>query len=341
MANQAAQQPVIGVDLGGTKILAAVVDGQSRILGRAKKKTKAERGPLDVLARMSLTIQEAIESSGVSFKEVAAIGVGSPGPLDPRTGVVVVAPNLGWKNVNVKATLEGEFHLPAFIENDVNVGTLAEHRLGAGQGVSSLVGIFVGTGIGGGIILDGRLYRGMNCTAGEIGHMVIQEGGPLCSCGRQGCLEALASRTAIGRMIQEEIQKGKKSAITSLVKNVNGQIKSRALAAALSEEDKVVTGALKKSAYYLGVAVAGLINFLNPEMIVLGGGVVEANEDFYLAEVQKTAVDFAFPQASQGVRIVPARLGDDAGVLGAALVARMNLDEQTAEMLPRAAQLVE
>jgi glucokinase len=277
---------------------------------------------------MAAAIDEAIEAAAVTRKDIAAIGVGSPGPLDPEEGIVVIAPNLGWKNVNVRASLEEEFRIPAFIENDVNVGTLGEHRLGAGQGVSDLVGIFVGTGIGGGIILDGRLYRGFNKTAGEIGHMVVVEGGPLCGCGNQGCLEAVASRSAITRMIREALGNGKKSVVTELTGKSSAQIKSQALAEALRREDKVVTNALQKATYYLGIAVAGVINFLGPEMIILGGGVVEAMEEFYLAEVRKTVVDFAFPNAAQGVRIVPARLADNAGVLGAAVMARMRLEQK-------------
>ncbi len=321
-------RPVVGVDLGGTKILAAVVASDGQVLGQAKKKTKANRGALDVLTRMADTIQEAMEAAGMVRKDIGAIGVGSPGPLDPDAGIVVVAPNLGWRNVNVKAHLEGQFQIPTFIENDVNVGTLGEHRLGAGQGVSDLVGIFVGTGIGGGIILGGELYRGFNKTAGEIGHMVVAEGGPLCGCGNRGCLEAVASRTAIHRMIVQALDEGRKSVLAELAGKNTSQIKSQALAQALKRKDKVVTEALKKATYYLGIAVAGVINFLGPEMIILGGGVVEAMEDFYLAEVRKTVVDFAFPNAAQGVRIVPARLADDAGILGAAVMARMRLEQE-------------
>lgn len=318
-------RPVAGVDLGGTKILAAVVDPGGVIIGRAKKRTKAENGPLEVLARIAQTVREAVESAGLPPDRLAGIGVGSPGPLDPETGIVQTAPNLGWHNVDVRGFLEGEFNLPVFIENDVNAGTLGEYCLGAGQGVSSLVGIFIGTGIGGGIILDGRLYRGFNRTAGEIGHMVIQPGGPLCGCGNRGCLEAVASRTAIDRMIRADLKEGKKSLITGLVKKNGTQIKSRALAEAFTKKDKVVCGAIAKATEYLGIAVGGLINLLSPEMIVLGGGVVEAMEAYYLDEVRKTAQKYSFPNASQGVKIVASILGDEAGVLGAAVTAQSQL----------------
>ena len=233
---------VVGVDLGGTKILAAVVDSEGSILSQAKKKTKVEGGALTVLNRMALAIRSVIESSGIPKNQIAAIGVGSPGPLDPESGIVMVAPNLGWKNVNVKAYLEGEFQIPVFLENDVNAGTFGEYCLGAGKGVSSLVGIFVGTGIGGGIIIDGKLHRGFNQTAGEIGHMIIDPDGPLCGCGNHGCLEAVASRTAIDRMIRERLESGKKSVITDFVKKDSAQIKSSVLAKALYQNDKVVDG---------------------------------------------------------------------------------------------------
>lgn len=319
------QKPIVGIDLGGTKILAAVVTEEGTIIGRAKKRTRAEKGAMEVLERICATIRSAIESSGVSQSEIAAIGIGSPGPLDPESGIVVVAPNLGWKNVNVKAALEGEFQIPTFVENDVNAGTLGEYHLGAGRGVSDLVGIFVGTGIGSGIIINHQLYRGFNKTAGEIGHMIIVENGPLCGCGNRGCLEALASRPAMRKSILSEIEAGKKSLITKLVGKNPTQIKSQYFAECLAQGDKVVTEALKKGTRYLGIGIAGIINFLNPEMIILGGGVVEAMKDFYLAEVSNTVSEFAFPHAARGIRIVPAQLGDDAGILGASVMARLQL----------------
>ena len=271
-------QPVVGVDLGGTKILAAVVAEDGTLLGQAKKKTKADKGPLDVLGRMATTINEAIEDAGLARKDIAAIGVGSPGPLDPEAGIVVVAPNLGWKNVNVKAHLEGEFHIPTFIENDVNVGTLGEHRLGAGQGVSDLVGIFVGTGIGGGIILGGRLYQGFNKTAGEIGHMVIVDDGPLCGCGNRGCLEAVASRVAIAAEVAALAARGDAPYIAEHCGSDLRKIRSGTLARAIEAGDAFVESVVRKAAYNVGIGVANVINLLSPAAVVLGGGLVEAME---------------------------------------------------------------
>jgi glucokinase len=319
-------KPVVGVDLGGTKILAAVVNKEGKLLSRAKKSTKADKDPDQVLDRICLVIREAVEEADLTINDIAAIGAGSPGPLDPETGIIIVAPNLGWKNVDLKGKLEGEFKLPTFIDNDVNVGTLGEHRLGAGKGVANLIGIFVGTGIGGGIIIDNKLYTGFNKTAGEVGHIILQpKDGPKCGCGNIGCMEALASRTAIDRMIREQLDNGKKSVITSLLKDKNARIKSGVLRDAMEHDDKVVSKALKKATYYLGVGVAGLINLLSPEMIILGGGVVEAMPDFFTSEVEKVAVKHSFPNASKNVRFVPARLGDDAGVLGAAVMAQMKM----------------
>jgi glucokinase len=322
------QKPVIGVDLGGTKILAAVLGEDNRILGRDKKKTKADRGAPEVLGRIATVIQGAAEDAGIKLKDIGAIGIGSPGPLDWETGIVTEAPNLGWKNVDLRGYIEKELQVPTFIENDVNVGALAEHRLGAGVGVSDLIGIFVGTGIGGGLIINNQLYRGFNKTAGEIGHMILEVGGPHCGCGGMGCLEALASKTAIGRMIEGELAQGEESVITDMIKKDFNLIKSRVLAEAMEKKDKVVMSVMLRATRYLGLAVGGIINLLSPQMVILGGGVVEAMEEFFVREVKKSAFDYAFPHAAKDVRIVAAKLGDDAGILGAGILARERLREK-------------
>ena len=171
---------VVGVDMGGTKILSAVIDAEGNILSTAKLPTKADAGTSVVIDRITDSIQKAIAKSGVNEASIEAVGIGSPGPLDPETGVVIFAPNLGWRDVPLKAELEARIGIPTFVDNDVNVGTLGEHVFGAGQGVQNVVGIFVGTGIGGGIILQGELFHGASKTAGEIGHIVVKAGGPKC-----------------------------------------------------------------------------------------------------------------------------------------------------------------
>lgn len=321
---------VIGVDMGGTKILAAVVNAEGKILGTAKIPTKADKGASVVIDRIAHCIQKAVDKSRVARESIQAVGIGAPGPLDPGTGVVIFAPNLGWTDVPLKTELENRVGIPTFVDNDVNVGTLGEHAFGAGKGVSTLVGIFVGTGIGGGIIMDGELFHGASKTAGEIGHIIVKAGGPRCGCGTRGCLEALASRTAITRQLQRAIvKKGKKSILPALTGGDLKLIRSGALAKALRSNDKLTVKVFKKATKYLGIGIASIVNFLNPEMIVLGGGVVEALDDSFLDAITDVVEAYALPNTLSGVQIVKAQLGDDAGILGAAALARQRFAAAT------------
>ncbi len=318
---------VIGVDMGGTKILSAVVNASGNILATAKIPTQAKDDTSIVIDRISDCIKEAFKKSEVSEGTIRAIGIGAPGPLDPETGVIIFAPNLGWKDVPLKTELEERIGIPTFVDNDVNVGTLGEHTYGAGRGVDNVVGIFVGTGIGGGIILNGELFHGASKTAGEIGHIIVQEGGPKCGCGNRGCLEALASRTAMTKQLRNGIlKKGKKSVITKLTDGDLQQIRSGTLAKALRSKDKLTQNVFRKATKYLGVGIGSIVNFLNPDMIVLGGGVVEALDKDFIKDIRKAAKKYALPDTLKGVQIVRAQLGDDAGVLGAAALARQRLN---------------
>lgn len=313
---------VIGVDMGGTKILSAVIDAEGNILGTAKVPTKADRGPSVVIDRIAGSIRKAIDKSGVAAASIQAVGIGAPGPLDPATGVVIFAPNLRWKDVRLKDELEARVGFPTYVDNDVNVGTLGEHVFGAGQGFQNVVGIFVGTGIGGGIILQGELFHGASKTAGEIGHIIVKAGGPRCGCGTRGCLEAIASRTAMTKQFQKAIKKGQKSVLSELTRGDLSAIRSGVLAKAIRLNDKLTLKVIKKTTKYLGVGIGSIVNFLNPEMIVLGGGVVEALDDTFLDDIRAAAKKYALPNTLSGVQIVPAKLGDNAGILGAAALAR-------------------
>ena len=314
---------VIGVDMGGTKILSAVIDAEGNILGTAKVSTKADEGTSIVIDRIAESIQKAIGKSCVDKASIQAIGIGAPGPLDPETGVVIFAPNLGWRDVPLKAELEARTGFPTFVDNDVNVGTLGEHAFGAAEGVQNVVGIFVGTGIGGGIILQGELFHGASKTAGEIGHIIVKAGGPRCGCGTRGCLEAVASRTAMAKQFQKAILKnGKKSVLTKLTDGDLSIIRSGVLAKAIRANDKLTLKVFKKVTKYLGVGIGSIVNFLNPEMIVLGGGVVEALDDTFIDNIRTYAEKYALPNTLSGVQIVRAELGDNSGILGAAALAR-------------------
>jgi glucokinase len=326
MGKSTSDKPVIGMDLGGTKILAGVVSADGQVLGTTKRATKAAAGPDAVIERMIKTAQDAVEAAGLKMSDVAALGTGAPGPLDPDRGVVLRTPNLvGWDNVPLAKKLSDGLGMPTFIENDVNLGTLGEHALGAGQGVKDMVGIFVGTGIGGGLILDGALRQGWRKACAEVGHMIMLAEGPLCGCGNRGCLEALASRTAIERDIWGGIKAGRECMIPELL-GKSDRLTSSELAEAWEKDDPLVREVLGRSQFYLGLAVASLVNLLDPEMIVLGGGVMEALGEKYLEPVRAVAYQyFINKRGARDVKIVPAKLGDLAGLLGAATWARQQL----------------
>lgn len=318
----------VGMDLGGTKILAAVVDAQGQILAEAKLKTGAREGPDAVIERMAETARQAVRKAEVPWQQVSGLGVGAPGPLDPVHGIVHHAPNLpDWREVPLGPRLSDLLGAPVYLENDVNLGTLGEHALGAGQGIRDLVGIFVGTGVGGGLILDGQLRSGYRHAAAEVGHMIVLADGPLCGCGKRGCLESVASRTAIDRDIRLGLAAGRESLIPKLTKS-RQRLTSGVLAKAWRKGDPLVTEVLGRAQWYLGLLAASLVNMIDPEMLIFGGGVIEALGDEFLDPIRTTARQYFIQQAgAETVRIVSARLGDHAGVLGAAVLARRRAEE--------------
>ena len=317
----------LGIDFGGTKILAAVVDPQGNLLGRVKRKTKAESGLASVLERIVRTARESIEESKVDPARILCAGIGVPGPTNSDTGLVYEAPNInGFKNVNIKKFLEERLGFPTGAANDTNAGAWGEYALGAGRGSSSCLGIFVGTGIGAGIVVNDALYEGAGRLAGEFGHMCIDAAGPLCGCGHYGCVEAFASRLAITRDIWSLIEKGNRSLITDLVVKRGGQIRSGQLRKAFDEKDKVVTKVINRAADYLGIGLASSASLLNPECIVLGGGVVTALGAPYVDRVRISMALHTFKSVVNSTRLVMATLGDDAVLLGAALLARRKVE---------------
>jgi glucokinase len=313
---------VIGVDLGGTKILAGVFDSHLACLGRAKMSTKSQRGAKAVVERVARCVLDAIDECDLETKEIHGIGIGAPGACDPETGRVIFAPNLVWEDFPLKKELEKHLDLPVFVENDCNIQTLGVFEKELKSKPRSMVGIFLGTGIGAGLIMDGKLFSGLNRTAGEIGHMVLQVGGPKCGCGNRGCFEALASRTAIFRKVHEAIKDGQKTILTDLVGADLEDLRSGDLRKAIRRGDKVVEKIIEEAAEYTGIAVANLINLLNPEVIVLGGGLMDALEDEMLAIIIETAHDNAMQGTDKGIEIIASKLADDAGITGGAVLAR-------------------
>jgi glucokinase len=316
---------VMGVDLGGTKILAGVFDDKLECLGRAKKSTKAQRGPEAVVERIAATVLEAIDECDLQPKQIRGLGIGAPGACDPDTGTVIFAPNLVWKNFPLKKELEKRLPFPVFVENDCNIQTLGVYEKELKARPRNVVGIFLGTGIGAGLILEGKLYRGFNRTAGEIGHMVLEVGGPKCGCGNKGCFEALASRTAIFKRIEAALKDGQKTVLTEMLGANLEDLRSGDLRKAIKRRDKLVERIVEEAAEYTGIAVANVINLLNPEVIVLGGGVMDALEDEMLAIIIETAHDYAMNGTAEGIEIIASRLGDEAGITGGAVLARREI----------------
>ena len=316
----------VGVDLGGTNVLAAVTTPQGEVLARAKKRSRGAAGADAIVGLCCEAVTAAIDAAGVDRACVKGVGVGAPGTIDAARGVVAFAPNLkDFTDVPMKQMMEDRLGIPTFLDNDVNVGVWGEYVLGAGQGASSLVGLFLGTGIGGGIVLNGELWRGFNGTAGEVGHIVITQKGAMCGCGNVGCMEANASRTGIVRMIQRAKSKGKKSLLAKLVGGDFSKVTSKVIVQAVEAGDKVTQRALKKAWRMLGIGIANIVNLLSPELIILGGGLMEALGDAPLEAIEPVVRDYAMPHTMDNVRIVASALGDDAGILGAAALARTEL----------------
>jgi glucokinase len=313
---------LVGVDLGGTKILAGVFTTSLKCIGRAKMSTKADRGPETVIERVAHCVQDAVDECDLSLKQVRGIGIGSPGAIDSENGKVMFAGNLGWKDVSLKKELEEHLDLPVFLQNDCNVCTLGVHEVELEGKPRNMVGIFLGTGIGGGLIIEGKLYSGFNRMAGEIGHMLLEINGPKCTCGNKGCWEALASRSALFRQVAQAVKEGQKTVLTSMLGDDLKDLRSGDLRKAIKQGDKFVEHIVEEAAKYTGIAVANLINILNPEVIVIGGGLMDALENEMMPVVVETAREHAFPGADKGMKILASKLGDDAGITGAAVLAR-------------------
>ncbi|MDX1953384.1 MAG: ROK family protein [Verrucomicrobiota bacterium] len=313
---------LVGVDLGGTKILAGIFNQQLKCLGKSKTSTKATRGSAAVIERIAHCVSDAVDECDLDLKQVRGIGIGAPGAVDPETGKVIFAPNLGWEDIPLKKELEKLLNIPVFLENDASICTLGVHTVELDSRPRHLVGIFLGTGIGAGLILDGKLFSGFNRTAGEIGHMVLEVAGPKCACGNRGCFEALAGRQAIFRRIQTAIKEGQKTVLTEMLGSDLSDMRSGDLRKALKRGDKLVEKVIEEAAEYTGIACANIINLINPEVIVLGGGVIDALEDEMMAIILETAHDYALAGTDRNIEIRASKLGDDAGIYGGAVLAR-------------------
>ncbi len=313
----------VGVDLGGTKILSGVFDPSLERVATAKLSTKSERGPDAVIERIARCVREAVDEADMSLKQIRGVGIGAPGSVDFGNGTVIFAPNLeGWKDIALKKELEKLIELPVFVENDCNIATLGVYVAELKSKPQSMVGIFIGTGIGGGLVINGQLYSGFCHTAGEIGHMVLDVNGPKCGCGNAGCFEALASRTAIFQQIKAGLKDGQKTLLTDMLGDDLDGLRSGDLRKAIRRGDKFVARVIETTAEHIGTGVANLINILNPQVVILGGGVIEALQDEMMSVIVQTAQDCAMPGTLKGVEIIASKLGDSAGITGGAVLAR-------------------
>lgn len=315
---------VVGVDLGGTKILSGVFKTNAfSALATAKVSTKSQRGVDKVIERIARCVQDAVDEADLSMKQVAGVGIGAPGAVDFASGTVIFAPNMvGWKDVPLKKNLEKVLGVPVFVENDCNISALGVYAAELKSKPKHMLGIFVGTGIGGGLIMNGELFSGFNHTAGEVGHMVLEINGPKCGCGNKGCFEALASRTAIFQRIQEGVKDGQKTLLTDMLGDDLEDLRSGDLRKAIRRGDKFVDKVVEEAAEYIGIATANLVNVFNPEVVVLGGGVIEALASEMMGVIVETVNDYAMPGVMKNVEVVASELGDNAGITGGAVLAR-------------------
>ena len=282
----------------------------------------SHEGPDKIISRLVLSVDAAVKEAGLKLRDTCGVGVAAAGIIDINKGLITAAPNLpGWRNIPLRDLLMDEFKIPVFVLNDASAAALGEHRLGAGRGLDNLIYMTVSTGIGGGMIINGELYNGTDGSAAEVGHMIIQVDGPLCHCGHYGCLEAMASGTAIARMAQERLRSGWMSMLSRMVKKGKGSITAEDVDAAAKKGDALAKGVIDDAAGYLGVGMANLVNLFNPQMIVVGGGVSAMGERL-LRPARKSLKQHAFKLPAGTVRVVRSALGADSGLTGAAIYTR-------------------
>jgi glucokinase len=312
---------IIGVDLGGTNIVVGSSSADGRELRAVHSEpTHAEQGADAVTARIvrmvEQTMQQTMDETGITREQFAGVGIGSPGPLDRNTGVVLMTPNLGWTDFPLRDRVSAGVGLPAALDNDANCATLGEWWIGAARGAQHVIGLTIGTGIGGGLILDGKLYHGATGIAAELGHISIEANGRRCNCGNYGCIEAYASGPAIATRAREALGGGEQSLLPSLVDGDLARITAQTVYEAADQGDALALHVVRDTALFLGVAIANLLNVFNPEVVVIAGGVTQAGDALFdplRAEVRRRA----FKPAVAACRIVPGSLPGTAGVAGA------------------------
>lgn len=306
---------VIGIDLGGTKIHGALADFEGNVISSEIVPTEASEGSQAVLDRIIGVIEKVLETGNKTIEDIKCIGFGSPGPLDAKNGIIVDSSNLPFKNFNLIEPIKNKFNVPIYLDNDANVATIGEFMFGAAKGTENMVYITVSTGVGGGAIINGKLFRGNTSNALEIGHTTILPEGPQCNCGNHGCLESLASGTAIGKRAIEAVESGLDTSLSKYEKASSYEVFVEA-----KNGDEVSRDILHRSLTYLGIGVANVINTFDPELIVIGGGVSKGGQVVF-DRINEVVQERALKAMADNCKIVPAGLGSDAGVMGAVALA--------------------
>ena len=309
----------IGIDLGGTKILIALINRETgEVLHHVKKKTRKDKGSENIIKKMTRGIEELLEQSCPNLNEISSIGIGSAGQIDRQNGIILGAPNLDCYDLDIKRILTDKFNIPVYAGNDVEIAAIGEQKFGAGKGCNDFVCVFVGTGIGSSIVKNGKIIYGSTGTAGEIGHIIVDLNGRQCGCGAHGCLEAYASRSAIEKSIEGALKKGRKSCILDYLEP-GRPITSSMIQKSIEREDELVLQCVTEASEYLSGGIASIINFINPELIILGGGLIEAVDYFYQKTIKKARAK-SLPVPASKIQFKKAMLGDFSGVIGAAFL---------------------
>jgi glucokinase len=313
---------ILGIDIGGTNLVAGCVstDG-ARVEGLLSEPTRPEEGADGVIARILDVARRSMAglAAAVPGAEVDGVGIGAPGPLDTRRGIVLLTPNLGWVDMPLRDRVAKGLGLPAALDNDANCAVLGEHWRGAAQGTRQALGVTIGTGIGGGLILDGRLYHGASDCAGEIGHTTIEMNGRRCACGNYGCLEAYASGPAIARRAVEAVETGAESSLAEVLRRGPAAVTAQVVYDAATAGDSLAREVVQDTARFLGAGIANLVNVYNPEVVVVCGGVTQAGDSLFVP-LRREVGRRAFRPAVEVCRILPGALPGTAGVVGAVRV---------------------
>lgn len=307
---------VISIDMGGTKILASVINSKRGIIAREKISTEVGKSAKEYMKDIAFVTEKVIKKTELKKSNIVSVCLGIPGSVNPHKGIIGVAPNLGIKNFNVKTNLQKLIDYKILIENDVNLAALGIKEFGVGKKAKNMLVVSIGTGIGGGIIINEKLYRGSHFIAGEIGHMVIDEKGPICGCGKKGCFEAFASRTAIVRNIIYDVKKLKNKSILEKQIKSGERIKSKSLLNAYLNKDKVVVKRVNESAEIVGKTLGSINNLMNFDMIVLAGGLMEAMGNYYLPLVKNAFQKTSLQDSMKKTKIILSKLADDAAIYG-------------------------